>query len=181
MGEDAVMIRRIFHWLVHSKRPLTLRELSEAVSIEFRQTGLDFSAIPTDPEDIFRFCGGLVTLAGHDYEETVNLSHFSIKEFLLSPRIKETEVPEFYAGSSNTLFDIAGACLTYIMLDDFDEGQCLNVSKMKQRKVKYAFLNYAAIYWHDHYELLESEEAKMLEDSAFAFFTGPDHSRSLES
>jgi len=80
MGEDAVMIRRIFHWLVHSKRPLTLRELSEAVSIEFRQTRLDFSAIPTDPEDIFRFCGGLVTLSGHDNEETVNLSHFSIKE-----------------------------------------------------------------------------------------------------
>jgi ankyrin repeat protein len=181
MGEDAVMIRRIFHWLVHSKRPLTLRELSEAVSIDFRQTWLDFSAIPTDPEDIFRFCGGLVTLSGHDDEETVNLSHFSIKEFLLSSRIKETEVSEFYAGSSNALFDIAGACLTYIMLDDFDEGQCLNVSKMMQRKVEYAFLNYAALYWHDHYELLKSKEAEMLEDSGFAFFTGPDHSRSLES
>jgi hypothetical protein len=137
MGEDGVMIKRIFHWLVHSKRPLTLRELSEAISIEFQQRQLDFSAIPTDPEDIFRFCGGLVTLSGHDNEETVNLSHFSIKEFLLSPRITETEVSEFYAGSSNVLFDIAATCLTYIMLDDFKEGQCLNETNMRKRKSKY--------------------------------------------
>jgi ankyrin repeat protein len=181
MGEDGVMIKRIFHWFVHSKRPLTLRELSEAVSIEFRQSKLDFSAIPTDPEDIFRFCGGLVTFSGHDNEETVNLSHFSIKEFLLSPRIKETEVSDFYAGSSDALFEIAAANLTYIMLDDFRDGQCVNGTKMKQRKGKYAFLGYAALYWSDHYKTVDSEGAEILEELAFAFFTDPDRFGSVES
>jgi ankyrin repeat protein len=181
MGEDAVMIKRIFHWLVHSKRPLTLQELSEAISIEFQQRQLDFSAIPTDPEDIFRFCGGLVTLSGHDNEETVNLSHFSIKEFLLSPRINETEVSEFYAGSSEAVFDIAAASLTYIMLDDFREGQCVNGTKMQHRKDKYLFLAYAALYWHDHYNAVGSDGAEILEELAFALFTDPDYSGCVES
>jgi hypothetical protein len=159
MGEDAVMIKRIFHWLVHSKRPLTLRELSEAISIEFQQRQLDFSAIPTDPEDIFRFCGGLITLSGHDNEETVNLSHFSIKEFLLSPRIKETEVSEFYAR----------------------EGQCVNGTKMKERNRKYAFFAYAALYWSDHYKAVESEGDEIVEELAFALFTDPVYSGNVES
>jgi ankyrin repeat protein len=181
MGVDAVMIKRIFHWLVHSKRPLTLRELSEAISIEFQQRQLDFSAIPTDPEDIFRFCGGLVSISGRDNEETLNLSHFSIKEFLLSPRIKETEVSEFYAGSSGVMFDIASTCLTYIMLDDFREGQCMNGTKMRERKSKYAFLAYAALYWSDHYKAVDSEADETLEELVFALFTDPDHSGSVES
>jgi ankyrin repeat protein len=181
MGVDAVMIKRIFHWLVHSKRPLTLRELSEAISIEFQQRQLDFSAIPTDPEDIFRFCGGLVSISGRDNEETLNLSHFSIKEFLLSPRIKETEVSEFYAGSSGVMFDIASACLTYIMLDDFREGQCMNGTKMRERKSKYAFLAYAALYWSDHYKAVDSAADEILEELVFALFADPDHSGSVES
>ena len=175
------MIKRIFHWLVHSKRPLTLQELSEAISIEFHQRQLDFSAIPTDPEDIFRFCGGLVSLSGHDNEETVNLSHFSIKEFLLSPRIKETEISEFYAGSSAAMFDIAAACLTYIMLDDFREGQCVNRTKMGERKSKYAFLAYAALYWSDHYKSAGSEGDEILEELVLALFTNPAHSGCVES
>jgi hypothetical protein len=63
---------------------------------------MDFSALPTDSEDIIGFCGGLVTISGSD-EETVNLSHFSIKEFLLSQRIKNTQVSDFYAGSSSII------------------------------------------------------------------------------
>ncbi len=109
IGDDATMIKRVFWWLIHSLRPLTLHELSEAIAIEIGQTHMDFSAVPTDPEDLINLCGGLITISGHE-QETVHLSHFSVKEFLLSPRIKETQVAEFFAGPS-TVRDIAATSL----------------------------------------------------------------------
>jgi len=170
MGEDSITIKKLFQWLTHSLRPLTLRELAEAISIEIGQARMDFSAVPTDPEDILRFCGGLVTIAGHDDQETVNFSHFSIKEFLLSPRILDTEVAEFYGGSPAIIYDVAATCITYIMMDDFADGQCLETTKLKERGRKYGFLDYAARQWDSHYKEVDSASKGKLEDLLWRFF-----------
>ncbi|KAH8790716.1 ankyrin repeat-containing domain protein [Hyaloscypha finlandica] len=181
MGEDSITIKKLFQWLTHSLRPLTLRELAEAISIEIGQARMDFSAVPTDPEDILRFCGGLVTIAGHDDQETVNFSHFSIKEFLLSLRILDTEVAEFYGGSPAIIYDVAATCITYIMMDDFADGQCLEVTKLKERGQKYGFLNYAASQWDSHYKEVDSASQGELEDFLWRFFIDSDMAGPFES
>jgi ankyrin repeat protein len=181
MGEDSITIKKLFQWLTHSLRPLTLRELAEAISIEIGQARMDFSAVPTDPEDILRFCGGLVTIAGHDDQETVNFSHFSIKEFLLSPRILDTEVAEFYGGSPAIIYDVAATCITYIMMDDFADGQCLEITKLKERGCKYGFLEYAASQWDSHYKEVDSASKGNLEDLLWRFFIHSDMAGPFES
>jgi len=181
MGEDSITIKKLFQWLTHSLRPLTLRELAEAISIEIGQARMDFSAVPTDPADILRFCGGLVTIAGHDDQETVNFSHFSIKEFLLSPRILDTEVAEFYGGSPAMIYDVAVICLTYITMDDFADGQCLECTKLKERGRKYGFLRYAASQWYSHYKEVDAAFQGELEDLLWHFFIDSDMARPFES
>jgi ankyrin repeat protein len=181
MGEDSITIKKLFQWLTHSLRPLTLRELAEAMSIEIGQARMDFSAVPTDPEDILRFCGGLVTIAGHDDRETVNFSHFSIKEFLLSPRILDTEVAEFYGGSPAIIYDVAATCITYIMMDDFAGGQCFETTKLKERGRKYGFLDYAASHWDSHYKEVDSASQGELEDLLWRFFVDSDMAGPFES
>jgi hypothetical protein len=181
MGEDSITIKKLFQWLTHSLRPLTLGELAEAISIEIGQARMDFSAVPTDPEDILRFCGGLVTIAGPDDQETVNFSHFSIKEFLLSPRILETEVAEFYGGSPAVIYDVAAMCMTYIMMDDFADGQCLETMKLKERGREYGFLNYAASQWDSHYKEVDPASQGELEDLLWRFFLDSDMAGPFES
>jgi hypothetical protein len=181
MGEDSITIKKLFQWLTHSLRPLTLRELAEAISIEIGQARMDFSAVPTDPEDILRFCGGLVTIAGHGNQETVNFSHFSIKEFLISPRILDTEVAEFYGGSPEIIYDVAATCITYIMMDDFADGQCLEITKLKERGQKYGFLDYAASQWVNHYKKVDSASQGELEDLLWRFFIHSDMVGPFES
>lgn len=181
MGEDSITIKKLFQWLTHSLRPLTLRELAEAISVETGQARMDFSAVPTDPEDILRFCGGLVTIAGHDDQETVNFSHFSIKEFLLSPRILDTEVAEFYGGSPAIIYDVAATCITYIMMDDFADGQCLETTKLKERGRKYGFLGYAANQWNSHYKEVDSASQGELGDLLWRFFIDSDMAGPFES
>ena len=180
MGDDAIMVKRLFWWLIHALRPLTLRELSEAIGIEIRQPKMDFSAVPTDPEDIIDFCGGLVTVSRGEKEDTVNLSHFSVKEFLLSPRVKGTSVAEFYAGPS-TISYITSTCLTYLMMEDFKDGQCLEKTKFSRRKQTYTFMEYAAHYWANHCKSISSESSSEHEELAFELLTDPSMSGNLES
>ncbi|KAG2051859.1 hypothetical protein BDR06DRAFT_973430 [Suillus hirtellus] len=71
-------------WLAGALTPLTLDQLDEAMMIDVKQSILNPDLRASDPMDIVVACGSLVT-----YDETtgvVALSHYSVKEYLISPR-----------------------------------------------------------------------------------------------
>ena len=129
-------------------------ELGEAIVLEIGQTQMDFSAVPTDPQDIIRYCGGLVTIS-NDTEEAIGLAHFSVKEFLLSDRIRESEVADFWAGDPHIKTDLAAICVSYISMTDFEEGQCPTVKRHLSRLSTFRFLDYAANFWVKHYKQVQ--------------------------
>jgi hypothetical protein len=50
---------RVFSWITHAFRPLSVEELQHALAIELKTTSLDFQAI-TDIEVLTSVCAGLV-------------------------------------------------------------------------------------------------------------------------
>ena len=176
-SDDVDMLRKMFLWLVHSLRPLRLIELAEAITLDQSQDRMDFSAIVTDPADVLRFSGGLVTISGNG--NIVGLAHFSIKEFLLSDRIQRSSVREFYAGASEVRLDLTRICLNYLMMNDFRGGQCYSTKQLVSRTSTYCFLSYSADYWVEHYHSLPAVYCDVLHDILLKFFTAPDYAQNM--
>ena len=174
-SSDIDMIRKMFHWLVHSLRPLKLIELAEAITLDQTQDMMDFSAMATDPSDILRFSGGLVT--NTDNGNIVGLAHFSVKEFLISDRIQRSSVREFYAGASELQLELTTTCLNYIMMNDFRDGQFYSMKQWASRISKYNFLSYAAHYWVEHYHSLPGSYCDSLNQVLLRFFTAPEYAQ----
>jgi hypothetical protein len=167
------LIRRIFWWLVHSLRPLKLEELCELVVLDIGQSRMDFSAVPTNPEDLMQYFAGMAGFTEHE-TNTVGLSHYSIQEFLLSPRILETEVAEFYAGSNESLNSVAGLCITYLSMDDFKIGQCLTKLSFQNRNSTYQAFDYCSSHLIQHFKLTEKTAENFVEEAIYQFFTSID-------
>ena len=55
-------ILNLLQWIAASKRPLTVDELAEAITIEPGAKYLDFDAVATKPEDVLRPCSTLVVV-----------------------------------------------------------------------------------------------------------------------
>ncbi|KAG1721338.1 hypothetical protein EDB19DRAFT_1962017 [Suillus lakei] len=76
--------RSCLFWLASAFTPLTLNQLNEAMMIVVRKSSLDPDLCINNPMDIMVACGSLVA-----YDEktgVVALSHYSVKEYLISDR-----------------------------------------------------------------------------------------------
>ena len=152
--------------------PLTLRELGEVAAMDGTEKleWMDFSAVPTNVQDIMQYFGCLA-LINDDGDEVVGLAHYSVQEYLVSPRILKTEVAEFYAGGTTPVVDIAKVCLTYVCLQDF------NILQPQQDEIyhnlisDYALLPYAASNWLKHYGKVPKEGYDDLYNLAYDFFS----------
>jgi hypothetical protein len=83
---DQEYVLRTLHWLLGTERPLSLRELAEAVALHPKKDRLDPAERFMNPEDILELCSSLVRV--HD-DNIVVLSHFSVKEYLVSGYLAE--------------------------------------------------------------------------------------------
>jgi hypothetical protein len=168
--DDIWFAQKALSWLVTSDRPLRLSEIVEAMAVDVQSRSLDRDATLNDEQDLLEICSSLV-----DYNESttvVGLSHHSVKvcrswvaasliidrecfsfqEFFLSSHLESTPL----AGFKTSLFeghrDLSKICLTYILLDSFEEGPCETVSAYDDRKTQFPFLDYAAHCWSMHAE-----------------------------
>lgn len=125
-----------------------MSELAELISIEPEDTSLDFSAVATDPQDILDVCGSLVqNIIDSEGKQYVVLSHYSVAEYLVSERIRESTVADFYLDKRESQLEIARTCVHYLGLEDF-ANPCNNVEELNFRKTNYKALCYVAFQWH---------------------------------
>ena len=74
---EGKIARRALAWLVTASRPLALKEIVEALSIDLQRRTLDRGIAPIHKYALLDVLGSLVV---HDEEtDIVNLSHFSVK------------------------------------------------------------------------------------------------------
>jgi ankyrin repeat protein len=152
--EKTQYAHRLFQCLVGATRPLRVEELGEIFAIESDQdaaTNLMEDWRPENPEEaILSACSTLITIIDDDEgSKIVQFSHFSVKEFLTSDRLRTSEVGnirDYHIPPDAAHTILARACLTVLLQLDEDID--------KKRLATFPLAFYAAEHWviHAKYE-----------------------------
>lgn len=132
-------------WLSSANRPLTLRELSEAIVIEDEDTDLDEQCRIRDPNVLLQLGQGLVEL--DKPTGIVSLSHSSVKTCLTSTYIQNTEATDFALSETKSHEVIMRTCVTYLCFRPFKIDSKTAFDTLSAR---YPLLSYAALNWPLH-------------------------------
>ena len=167
-SEDRERSLSILRWVLYAARPLTVRELAEALLISAKDDEPLDRWLPQDDlpeawdedytdEQIVGICGSLIDIRGGEAgcpieNQTVHFVHFSVKEYLFKTvdikfpvLVKDYLLEKFRAEE-----DITKICLRYLCLKDFQQAAHSTTVQFDTRTKKYAFLHYAALYMSTH-------------------------------
>ena len=146
--EDA---RRLLQCLTIAARPLLVEELAVLLAFDFE--AMDERGIPTLKEDwrwndkeqaVLSTCSSLIAIVRNGRLRVVQFSHFSVKEFITSPRLAQSrgDVSRFYVDLNAAHTILAQACLGALLrLDDHARN-----SGSKE----FPLAEYAAQHWVEH-------------------------------
>ena len=143
---------RLLQCLTVAVRPLLVEELAELLAFDFQASSS--GGIPTLKEDwrwddqeeaVLSTCSSLITIIPREDSRVVQFSHFSVKEYLTSPRLAHSphgDVSRFRIDLEPAHTIMAQACLaTLLRLDERAGDSDANVSPL---------VKYAAQHWVDH-------------------------------
>jgi hypothetical protein len=156
---------RLFQCLVVAVRPLRAEELAEIFAINFEHDAMCNIMEgwhPENPEEaVLSTCSTLITATEDEGSRRIQFSHFSVKEFLTSDRLRISEVGSIRdyhipLDSAHTL--LARACLAVLL--ELDE------KVVKNRLDTFPLALYAAQNWvrHARYEDVASRMQGYMED-----------------
>jgi len=156
---------RLLLCLVGALRPLRAEELAELFAIDFDQDSISNFMEgwrPENPEEaVLSTCSTLISIIDDKGAKIVQFSHFSVKEFLTSDRLRTSEVGnirDYYIPFDAAHTTLARACLAVLL--QLDE----NVDK--ERLEAFPLALYAAQHWVDHvkYEDVASRVQNAMEE-----------------
>ena len=138
---------RLFQCLVAAIRPLRVEELAEIFAIRFDQDSalnLMEGWRPENPEEaVLSACSALIAIVENKGSKIVQFSHFSVKEYLTSDRLRTSgNICNYHIPLNAAHTILARACLAVLL--QLDE----NVDKERLGTFPLAF--YAAQYWTRH-------------------------------
>jgi hypothetical protein len=140
---------RLFQCLVAVLRPLRAEELAEIFAVDFDEGATcNFKEgwRPGNPEEaVLSTCSTLISVINDKGSRIVQFSHFSVKEFLTSDRLRTSEVGSICdyhipLDAAHTL--LTRACLA--VLSQLDE------KVDKKRLDTFPLVSYAARHWVEH-------------------------------
>ena len=158
----------ILRWVLFAVRPLTVRELAEALAVTFDNSDSEYPEddLPDWSEDgaaedyinenIRKPCGSLIEILEQEQgssldSHTVRFVHFSVKEFLLKP-LENGQVRSDtlrFQPDTEEHDALAIVCLRYLCYPVFNTLSTGNVDDDDQT-LNYPFLAYAASNWYTH-------------------------------
>jgi len=143
---------RLLQCLTVAVRPLRIAELAEVLAVDFGTTsGGKTSKLNPDwrwedqEQAVLLTCSSLITVVDEDGDQVIQFSHFSVKEFLTSPRLAgaSVDVSRFHILLEPAHTILAKACLSTLLRldDDIDEYNA---------KDRFPLARYAAEHWANH-------------------------------
>ena len=122
---DPHMGKKVFELITAARRPLTLEELREAISIPPGNTTWSAAKLVNDVMKSLSCCGSLVVV---DEElSTVHFAHSSVKQHL-ETRPGNLDIPEYHIEPFSASLSMGQIIVTYLNLDVL-QGQLTNASK----------------------------------------------------
>lgn len=164
-AEDVELAKQTLKWVAFAAfalKPLTLRELSEAVIIGDQYVEIDDDRRLLKPEILLTICGSLIRYNSNTAE--VTLSHSSVWNFLTSAEICYSDVSEFYIEIRDMDNSVIRRCLNYLLQPAFSSGACRDWS-LKKRLHDWPLLEYIAgtfIYHLDFVDLGDNSVVQLL-------------------
>jgi ankyrin repeat protein len=139
--------QRLFACLAASFRPLRIEELAEILAIDWDDgevPNYDKEWRPQDPEEaVLSACSSLIAIVNVNGSRIVQFSHFSVKEYLTSERLKTSEkLSQFHITPHSAHTILAQASLSILL--------ALEDTASKMTMMDCPFATYAARHWVDH-------------------------------
>ena len=142
---------RLLQCLVVAVRPLRVKELAELLAFDFQASSS--GEIPNLKQDwrwddheeaILSTCSSLVAIVRDGDYRVVQFSHFSVKEYLTSPRLAQShrDVSRFYIDPERAHTIMAQACLGTLLRLDENSGN--------SGAEGFPLVEYAARHWVEH-------------------------------
>ncbi|KAH9164371.1 hypothetical protein EDB89DRAFT_2233963 [Lactarius sanguifluus] len=140
--------RRLLQCLAVAVRPLRVEELAELLAFDFQ--GSSSGGTPKLKDDwrwddqeeaVLSTCSSLIAIVPSGGSQLVQFSHFSVKEYLTSPRLAQSQddVSRFHIDLEAAHTILAQVCLgTLLRLDEHADVE------------GFPLVKYAARYWVDH-------------------------------
>ena len=160
-------ILRILQWLTCSMRPLSLEEVAEVVAFDIdNDAKLNPENRLAEPGDVLTLCSSLVTIIDTDCDDDeesrmeniyaadstsetrlpmVRLAHFSVKEYLVSDRIRTASAAFFRIDekvSNAVIGEISLSCLLLYDKVSFSDSEAFSK--------EFPLAKYSAQYWNEH-------------------------------
>ncbi|KAI9657547.1 MAG: hypothetical protein M1831_004163 [Alyxoria varia] len=159
-------VRLALIWLVAAQRPLTVRELAEAVIVGISaESSFDPTDRLFDPNSIANVLTGLVTISG-GFSSTIRLAHFSVEEYLVSDRLASSEASRYHVSIPSSHIALTNASLIYFRwANQFyeDEHGVSPLDKVGYWSRLYDYntpkaplIGYASKFWPAHLKSCES-------------------------
>jgi ankyrin repeat protein len=182
--ENRDLVMKTLHWIIYSQRTLTTEQLLHALAVRDGERHFDSNSMTT-VEDVLHWCSSLVRRPRRvDGLETLELAHFTVKEFLEAIDAVQTPCYKQYclSGDHSTL---AKACLNVLLCQEFDGFPPPKNDNDLEQWIEesdnfcenYLFIDYASIHWSNHvhesnWEVISSCVMDFFStESAFAFWT----------
>lgn len=177
-SENADDAFTVLQWLAFSLRSVQIEEIAEVIAVDVEcDLQLDIERCLIEPHQLLEICSSLVTTSNSTLDhpsgeksriEELRLSHFSVKEYLTSERIRSRPTARFSVLEIPAHLSIAQTCLAYLLR--FKKPDSLASDTFS----KYPLARYAAQHWSEHAKIVEQDSrnetldtlAKKLFDSA---------------
>lgn len=173
-------VRAVLQWLAFSQRPMRLDEVAEIVAFDTSHASIDLTRRLLNPLDVLTMCSSLLvtneTHYGYDYNyieasqpgpssypldsdkasiTELRLAHFTVKDYLLSQNLQESEHTYYKLEEKASNLQIARACLTYLNMEQFSQGyqgRRFHAALVK----KWPLLDYSARFCGHHLKIAEN-------------------------
>ncbi|KAL5321110.1 hypothetical protein ACEPPN_011922 [Leptodophora sp. 'Broadleaf-Isolate-01'] len=164
-------VRAVLQWLAFSERPLRLEEVVEIVAFDGPDVAFDVDRSLLNPQEILTMCSSLVVSNEtyyYDYERNnvlgherapiteLRLAHFTVKDYLLSPSLKESRHSYYSIEEKTSSLQISKSCLSYLTMDEFSSG--FQGRRIQDRRLnQWPLLDYAADFCGVHLRNVEND------------------------
>ncbi|RPA99913.1 hypothetical protein L873DRAFT_1827852 [Choiromyces venosus 120613-1] len=160
--------RRILNIVVAAARPLTLREMNVAFKIKREHNSIkDLEDLPQGFEKTVKnLCGLFVRVI----DSKIYLVHQTAREFLIKGSSPGDGNWEYTLCPGDSNFIMTDICISYLSLEEFASDPLVLVGDYSILKEsfdnyvqKYAFLDYAARHWTDHFRDSKDQQRELFE------------------
>ncbi|KAF2662141.1 ankyrin [Lophiostoma macrostomum CBS 122681] len=165
--EGPEIVKKILQWLAAAARPLKLCEVRAAVAVGTLQTRVSIGDNLSEAAWLCRLCGPLVRLTSDENPDAreLSLAHFSLKEFLVSGKLRQSEhatVHKYDVVPSDTNAYLAAVSLTYLSSEELSQPYHSR-QELEALRQNYKLLDYVTVYGGVHLLSLDRADETIIE------------------